>query len=78
MQTMQFYNLFFLLKFLFNIPKYNWDYIDFPASIRDYQIFEKNNKEIALNILYITFNQKRIEPEYIAKQFYTEKPSRTS
>ena len=25
-----------------HIPKYNWDYIDFPSSIPEYKIFEKN------------------------------------
>ena len=28
-------------KLIEQIPKYNWDYIDFPASIPDYKIFEK-------------------------------------
>ena len=37
---------------LFNhILKYNWDYIDFPASTPDYKISEMNNEDIALNIL---------------------------
>ena len=31
-------------KLISNIPKYNWDYIDFPASIRNYQIFEKKKQ----------------------------------
>ena len=48
-------------KLISNIPKYNWDYIDFPASIPDYQIFGKNNKDIALNIPYIPFNHKKIK-----------------
>ena len=28
-------------KLLKHIPKHNWDYIDFPASIPDYKIFER-------------------------------------
>ena len=41
-----------------HIFKYNWDYIDFPASIPDYNIFEGNNEDIALNILYTTSNEE--------------------
>ena len=50
-----------------HIPKYNWDYTDFPASIPDYKIFEKNNEDIALNILYVPHNTEEIRPEYIFK-----------
>ena len=33
------------------IDNYNWKGIDFPAGIKDWEKFEKNNKEVALNIL---------------------------
>ena len=31
----------------------NWDNIDFPAGYKDYSAFEKNNSDIAINILYV-------------------------
>ena len=41
------------------INQYNWEGIDFPAGIKDWKKFERNNKTIALNILNITpQNQK--------------------
>ena len=55
-----------------HIFKYNWDYIDFPASIPDYNIFEENNDDIALNILYTTSNEE-IRPEYISKYSFDRK-----
>ena len=33
------------------VDKYNWKGIDFPAEIKDWEKFERNNKDIALNIL---------------------------
>ena len=46
-------------KFKPFIDQYNWDGIDFPAGIKNWKKFERNNKTIALNILNITpQNQK--------------------
>ena len=42
------------------INQYNWEGIDFPAGIKDWKKFERNNKTIALNILYIPPNTKTI------------------
>ena len=42
------------------IDKYNWKGIDFPAGIKDWKKFERNNKTIALNILFIPHNTKTI------------------
>ena len=53
-------------KLISHIPKYNWNYINFPASISDYKIYEKNNEDIARNILY-TNPDEQIRPEYISK-----------
>ena len=39
------------------IDKYNWKGIDFPAGIKDWKKFEENNKEVALNILYVPQKQ---------------------
>ena len=32
-------------KLMNNVPKYNWDYIDFPAGHKDYSAFEQNNED---------------------------------
>ena len=48
--------------------KVNWHDIDFPASYEDYAIFEKLNDDVALNILYVPFNEVNICPEYISKR----------
>ena len=47
------------------INKYNWDGIKIPIKLEDWKIFEKNNRTIALNVLYI----KRMEifPVYVSK-----------
>ena len=42
------------------IDQYNWEGIDFPAGIKDWKKFERNNKTIALNILYKN-NKSRIQ-----------------
>ena len=41
------------------INKYNWKGIDFPDGVRNWEKFEKNNKEVALNILYVPRSNKR-------------------
>ena len=42
------------------IKKYNWEGIDFPAGPKEWKKFERNNKTIALNILFIPHNTKTI------------------
>ena len=49
------------------IDNYNWDNIDFPAGHKDYSAFEKNNSDIAINILYVPYNTKEIRQAYISK-----------
>ena len=39
------------------VNQYNWEGIDFPAGIKDWKKFERNNKTIALNILFIPHNE---------------------
>ena len=34
------------------VGQYNWESIEFPAGLKDRKKFERNNKTIALNILY--------------------------
>ena len=42
------------------IDQYNWKEINFPSNKKDWNEFEKNNKTIALNILYIPRNTEEI------------------
>ena len=42
------------------IEQYNWKELDFPATNKDWKKFESNN-EIALNILYVLHNTKKIQ-----------------
>ena len=42
------------------INKYNWEGIDFPVGPKDWIKFERNNKTIAINILFIPHNTKTI------------------
>ena len=49
------------------INQYNWEGIDFPAGIKDWKKFERNNKTIALNILFVPHNEKTINLAYKSK-----------
>ena len=48
------------------INKYNWKDIDFPAMSKDWKKFDSNN-EIALNILYVPHNTKKVNIAYKSK-----------
>ena len=52
------------------IEQYNWNYIDFPSTSKDWKKFELNN-EIALNILYVPHNTKKIRIAYKSKRNLT-------
>ena len=52
------------------IDQYNWKDIDFPAMSKDWKKFELNN-EIALNILYVPHNTRKIHVAYKSKQNLT-------
>ena len=49
------------------IDKYNWNDSYFPANKKDWNRFEVNNKNVALNILYVPFKTKKIEIAYKSK-----------
>ena len=49
------------------IDNYNWNNINFPAAKKDWNKFELNNKNVALNILYVPFNTKQVEIAYKSK-----------
>ena len=40
------------------INNFNWKDIEFPSHSKDWRKFECNNKTIALNILYVSYNTK--------------------
>ena len=52
------------------IDQYNWRDIDFPSSSKDWKKLESNN-EIALNILYVPDNTRKIQVAYKSKQNLT-------
>ena len=52
------------------IEEYNWKDIDFPSASKDWKKFELNN-EVALNILYVPHNTKKIEIAYKSKHNLT-------
>ena len=52
------------------INKYNWKDIDFPSTSKDWKKFESNN-EVALNILYVPHNTKKINIAYKSKNNLT-------
>ena len=45
------------------IEQYNWKEIDFPSTSKDWKKFELNN-EMAINILYVPHNTKKILVAY--------------
>ena len=47
--------------------QYNWKNIEFPAAIKGWKKFERNNKAIALKILSIPQNTKTINRAYKSK-----------
>ena len=57
-------------KFKPFIEQYNWNDIDFPSTSKDWKKFELNN-EIALNILYVPHNTKKIRIAYKSKHNLT-------
>ena len=52
------------------IDQYNWKDIEFPSAGKDWRKFELNNK-VALNILYIPHNIKKIQLAYKSKNNLT-------
>ena len=52
------------------IEEYNWKDIDFLPTSKDWKNFELNN-EVALNILYVPHNTKKIEIAYKSKHNLT-------
>ena len=55
------------------IEKYNWEDIDFPSTSKDWKKFVECNNEVALNILYVPYNTKKINIAYKSKNNLTQK-----
>ena len=53
------------------IEKYNWEDIDFSSTSKDWKKFECNN-EIALNILYVPYDTKKVNIAYKSKSNLTQ------
>ena len=49
------------------IYQYNWKERNFPSHKKDWKKFELNNKSVALDILYIRYNNKEIRHAYKSK-----------
>ena len=49
------------------IDRYNWKEIDFLSLGKDWKKFESDNKSLALNILYVPHNTKKIRHAYKSK-----------
>ena len=49
------------------INKYNWERVEFPAGLKDWIKFERNNKTIALNILFAPHNTEKLRVAYRSK-----------
>ena len=54
------------------IGQYNWNDIDFPSTGKDLKKFELNNESIALNILYVPHNTRKIHLAYKSKHNLTQ------
>ena len=53
------------------IEKHNWEDIEFPSTSKDGKKFESKNK-VALNILYVPYNTKKINIAYKSKNNLTQ------
>ena len=49
------------------IDQYDWEELNFPSNKKDWNEFEKNNKTIALNCLYVLHNTEEIRHAYKSK-----------
>ena len=50
------------------INRHDWERIEFPAGLKEWGKYERNNKTIALNVLYIPHNTKTVSVAYRSEQ----------
>ena len=55
------------------INKYNWEGIKFPAGPKEWKKLERNNKTIALNILFVKYNTKTRSAAYRSEHSMSKK-----
>ena len=55
------------------INQYNWNDIKFPSDKENWKKCRQNNKETALNVLFVPYNKKEIEILYKSKYNYKRK-----
>ena len=53
--------------------KYNWEGIEFPPGSKDWKKVEQNNKTIALNILFVSYDTETIRVAYRSKYNHKHK-----
>ena len=53
------------------IDQHNWKDIDYPATSKDWKKFERNNESIAINILYVPHNTRKIHIAYKSRHNLT-------
>ena len=46
------------------IDQYDWSDINFPSNKTDWNLFERNNESVVLNILYVPHNTEQIRHAY--------------
>ena len=49
-----------IIKIKFFIARYDWEEINYPSEKDDWKMFEKNNPKVALNVLYVKKDKKKI------------------
>ena len=59
-----------ILKIELFMGQYEWKNTNFPATLKDWKNFEQDNNTIALNILFVPYNTKKISRAYISKYDY--------
>ena len=50
-----------------------WKEIEFLSHKKDWNKFEKDNKTIALNMLFVPYNTEKIRPAYVSKYNFNRK-----
>ena len=55
------------------IDNYNWKDINFPPWQDDWRTFERNNKDVALNIYFVPYNKEKINLAYRSDHNRTRK-----
>ena len=51
------------------INQYDWSEINFPSHVVDWKKFELNNKSVALNVLYVPYDENTIRHAYKSKYY---------